>query len=169
MTTELPTKLDGIIPLARGNLWVRSTSGWDSAGHPTVGMTDSLRIVGDTVIDNERWFLFNPHTSATNRSTGFYLLSGITPVQYLKYPASTGDSYPYGADTITVASLDTGITVTAGTFSCIRYEFRNNGFVHGCIFASPHNGMVRMVWYSRSDGGRIYLAQKTDLLSLHLN
>lgn len=166
---ELPSKLDGIVPLATGNVWARYTDSWDSAGHPAVQLIDTLSILGDTVIKNERWFLFNHYTHATNRSSGFYLLSGATPVQYLKYPVSLGDGYLYGSDTVRVAHLDTVITVTAGTFSCLRYEFTYNGFVDIILYAAPHKGIIRFETFGRTAGGTTYLRQQTDLASVHLN
>jgi hypothetical protein len=161
---------DVIIPLAIGNQWVTQINGWDSAGHPQAGLMITNRIVRDTVIQMERWYLRSAGPSVTNRSTGFWIREGSLPELYLKYPAVLGDKYVYGGDTVQVTARDTTIAVSAGTFSCRCYTitYTSADLANQLVFVCPNKGMIRSEVYHRTPGGQVYLASRGDLISFQL-
>lgn len=165
-----PTKTDAIIPLAVGNQWVIRTYSWDSTGFPNVAMIDTDRIVRDTVIQLERWFIWRTGICVTNRSTGYWVLVSSTPELFLKYPTSRNDQYLYGGDTVEVTAVDTSITVSSGTFPCVRYNVKYEiaNFVSQVLFVSANKGEIRREIFTRTSSGREYLAIREDLISFQL-
>jgi hypothetical protein len=161
---------DAIIPLAIGNQWVTQMNGWDSTGRPQVQLIDSIRIGRDTIIQLERWYVWNAGTYVTNRPTGFWTLESSLPELFLKFPASLNDWYVFRGDTVQVTATDTIITVSGGTFHCVCYHVRYEwpDIVRQVLYASPNTGEIRRETFARTSGGREYLASRADLVSFRL-
>ena len=164
------TNVDVIIPLAVGNQWVTHTASWDSSGRPNVTLVDTARIVRDTTVQFERWFVDKTGSCVTNRPTGYWVLSNSVPDLFLKYPVSLNDSYVYGNDSVQVVSMDTSITVPAGTFNCVGYKmiYSIQGIAYQMLLASLNKGMIRREIVARTPGGREYLESRADLQSFQL-
>jgi hypothetical protein len=162
--------VNAIIPLAIGNQWVTHTASWDSAGRPSVTMVDSTRILRDTTLQLERWFVDKAGNCATNRTTGYWILSNSTPMMLLKYPAVLNDLYMFGTDTVRVVSLDTTVAVAAGTFQCICYKvtYTTQAVAHQILLASLNIGLIRREVVERTPGGREFLKSRADLQTFQL-
>jgi hypothetical protein len=118
-----------IWPLAVGNIWVYS-------GVPYTD--DTARVLSDTIISNEAWFLYarwGTRSLLTNRTDGLYLYDtapGHSGARLLmRYPPASPASYvityaPFDTlvtRTVDIGSLDTSIQTPGEHFSCIHYAF----------------------------------------------
>ncbi len=159
-----------IYPLKIGNRW-----DWRkiSYGTPNDTTYKPISITGDTLIGLDHWYLEQeyplPPTLIANRSDGFYIYCSSANMGklYLKYPAQLNDSYSQDCynDSIFVLSIDTTITVAAGTFNCYHY------LVHGIgspdeshVYASPGIGTIKSQHYFSN-----FLAYEFELMSYSLN
>jgi hypothetical protein len=174
-----------IKPLEIGNVWNHNI---------TVFTRDSIlireyilteRIVKDTIVSNERWFLSNfeghlPGPWSVNRDTGYWLkprvndtLSFYTP-PYLKYkyPCIVGDVFEDGVGSDwEVISVDTTVEVQSGTFKCILYRTKTyyniqSGYAED--FVALNFGQVWGKFYNRLANGDAYLFSNRELISFEL-
>jgi hypothetical protein len=173
--TEPPkTTSVGFIPLAVGNQWIWRYTYYDTAGHALYTHYDTLTILSDTSIANEKWYLapwLAEFSFGTNRSSGFWVWGqartiqvGSQPAMWYKYPCSIGDRYYLGvsvADTsYPIAVLDTSaqVVVPLGTFRCYKYLFGNPSpgteRYLGIVYISPGEGEIL-----RENLGFIYSGQ----------
>jgi hypothetical protein len=74
---------------------------------------------------------------AENRADGYYEDGEFQ----FKYPAKAGDKYQSGNRSVTVKATDVSVTVPAGTFKSIEYDFGNSTY-----WVSPGVGLVKQVW-----------------------
>ncbi len=162
--------LDQIIPLAIGNQWVTHIASWDSTGRPNVTGIDTTRIDRDTNLQFGLWFVDNKGNHTTNRATGYWVLSNSIAAMFLKYPTVVDDVYQFGNDSIRVVSVDTPITVPAGTFSCVCYKltYSSQGVAYQTFFASVNKGIIRREVVAHTTGGQAYLESRADLQSFQL-
>lgn len=133
------------MPLKIGNYWHYHLTLFDGLGEVVIGAQENYtRVVRDTIIAGERWYVLlktfgsTPPDSgevlATNRTDGYYELSGTTPQLKIPYPANSGKNFVRRdtmtwtspptefIDSIYVGSTDTSVTVPAGTFSTYHYR-----------------------------------------------
>jgi hypothetical protein len=143
-TTEPVTQSDVIWPLHIGNTWIYDS--YDEEIEPNRSI-DTMTVTGDTVINGVRMYMFNHDHNVLcyNDVEGAWLHSPNyhTPIIAMKYPVGVGQTFKYNDDvTMVVKSIDTLVTVEAGTFRCIKYldEIPSHGIV--TLFASPHCGRV---------------------------
>lgn len=142
------SKMDVIMPLAIGNSWTYEVQPADSAdGVPM--FTDS--VIGFDTINGVQWALVQRSSLASSffyrdASDGLhkvetYDTAGIFDNLLAKYPAQTGDSYTDslwifyhnggdtnwkvmpGSATTTVLSINESVSVPAGTFHALKYEY----------------------------------------------
>ena len=98
-----------------------------------------------------------------------------SPVMWAKYPASAGDMYmtgEYAGDTTTVVSTGTSVTVSAGTYTCHRYQiviYRDDWRRVENYYLAPDVGYVKYEEYYRPAGGTEFLQSVWELDSLDLN
>jgi hypothetical protein len=131
-----------IMPLKVGNQWIGRVSA-DSAGAAFIGY-DTITIVQEVIINNERWYKANTGDFYINRADGLLStptpnLSGDCPCAIIQYPASRGDTLllpevqvlvPDSTDPVTqkigreVLATDSTISVPAGSFSCYHYMMK---------------------------------------------
>jgi hypothetical protein len=129
-----------IMPLAVGNRWIGTT-------HPLRGddLFDTLRIIRDTVVGNERWYVTSNGVMLANHPDGLYTWEIWAarrdqgkPTRALKFPVAVGDAlndlgnfrrvYEHGdsgdvesiREVLTVVSTDTLVDVPAGRYHCIK-------------------------------------------------
>lgn len=128
-----------IYPLKVGNKWTfRKT--YSSAGGTVLGSdTVTQTIVGETMIEGEKWFLLrstdNVDQLMTARQDGIYLYYPDikTAVLRYKYPVNMGEQYTSGyeewtgavdtlvAFSMAVASTNEAISVPSGNYQCYEY------------------------------------------------
>ena len=142
-----------IVPLAVGNQWTTRTSLRDGLGKLISSSIQTSRILRDTTLDGERWFVEEFSASdespsrtvlCTNRPDGFYKFRSGAPLLSVKYPASVGDSFHgFGGDA-KVLSTNEKVTVPKGTFVCYQYSVSLRGPAMGRVTMcySPGVGFV---------------------------
>jgi hypothetical protein len=168
--------LNQIIPLKVGNEWTLRIQWYDSSGTVTNVHYDSFSIARDTIIQNERWFIWSniARTIATNRQSGYWYRFGNSSYLVLKYPVRKGEYYNYGEGpdiylNVTVLSIDSVISVPAGDFSCIVYEWRNSyGPLSSIECYAPNIGMVCYDRYSSTSSGYVYMDSRFELTEMKI-
>jgi hypothetical protein len=185
-------------PLVVGNVWIGSTTIYDTSGSVRTIIHDTLRIESDTMINGERWFATNKGGSAryiTNRPDGFWLLDTSFPDQPwrdIKQPAQiqevcSRDTFYVGAGFSNYfvherILLEKGreLTVPAGTFTANCYSFMQRDsqghelpdsqytYRRDRQWIAPGIGHIRTEDYSRTTDGREYLWQRFELTEVHL-
>jgi hypothetical protein len=167
--TGPPVDTSVIMPLKVGNMWIDRMSEYDPTGALTSTSFDTVTIISDDVIGNEHWFRNNQSVWRTNRSDGSWVrIDGIDIWLAMKYPAAVLDTFhtDYWQETLEngeagpqyityllVTSIDTAITVPAGTFHCYSYKamgayldgspLPDSMGATGQYFCSPGRGLVK--------------------------
>ena len=159
--------------LAVGNRWMYTGAQMDSSGKIEYTWPDSLVYSGDTVIQGRHWFYYeslghrpahcnSPHGVLIRLVSAFADTSVFT---LYKSPTYIGDTFPgieiaYAgrsawlvmAGQWNVISLDTLVTVKAGTFHCVHFRlYSENRTGWSDNFYSPHFGRIRKDFYTQSD------------------
>ena len=184
-----PTTPISTFPLKVGNQWNFQQVNFDTLGNTSWSQSDSIRIIGDTIIAGDRWYYYNYHghlLSFRNSESGVLarLVSpntdGIAKL-YLKFPAHVGDSYGFPivgfsgfnawldtAVQCTVMSLDTVVTVALGTFHC--YQFRvGTSNTWWDNFVSQDYGWISEELYSNIRiGGNIFHLRSSQTVKLRI-
>lgn len=167
--TDNPTSSRGkqFWPMTIGEAMVGTISEFDSTGAMTTSFSMSYFVSGDTIIENEKWYLVDimygdidtaqvTYTELmTNRSDGLWAdtyfdpngndADGIDPIFWLKYPAKAGDGYMTGdIDSIEVVSTASEVDVANKPLDCIEYYFvREPGLGDTRHYACPGIGLVK--------------------------
>ena len=138
-----------------------------------------LEVVKDTIIHNETFYLLTANgvrdpevRPMTNREDGlWYYRDPDTIVILIKYPVTVGESFFQLHDSLVVVSIDTLVTVPAGSFHCIRYDdyLIATGRLLGQIYAAPGVGLIKKEDFSQTFGGRLYLSEVMELISYVLH
>ena len=167
-----------IMPLTIGNHWIRKTAVFDTSGTAIATVYDTVRVLRDTLIDNKKWYVvfnYDGEYILQNKSDGLWLFwSGGGALQY-KYPANSGDSYRYFANTdpTRVLSTDSIITLSSVSFHCyVYYTFFMQPTVNGKMFEfySPNVGFVYREYYqSFINPAKLYLYSRTQLVTYAVN
>ncbi|HEX7070294.1 MAG TPA: hypothetical protein VF190_05795 [Rhodothermales bacterium] len=103
---DSPAPPDSILPLEVGNRWIFERTLTDATGDTLLVEPDTVTIVGDTLIANERWFVVagsSPHSQncfgglEALRDDGIWFRADAASPAYLQFacPAEDGTSYPY--------------------------------------------------------------------------
>jgi hypothetical protein len=126
-----------ILPLKVGNEWI-GVSPSSSGGQ----QYDTVRIVGDTTIRGEKWYMTQYGARLANRGDGLYMWSrwDSVPFRLIKFPVTVGDTLEdlgefqqtYNNSSrpdpfrlvLVVTAIDETVVVPAGTFKCIRANVR---------------------------------------------
>jgi len=173
-----PNSSGGVFPLAVGNKWLLQKYTYDNAsGGMKASSVDTMKIVQDTLIRNEKWFTTGNGSYMTNRTGGTWLYDANTSMQlYLKYPAQVDDSYrviqgdsvnSYDTMLVKMLSINQSVTVPAGTFSCMTYQitYASSKTIRTLQFA-PGKGLV----FKQTEGenpvnGEVIVLTKSELMS----
>jgi len=166
-----------IWPLKVGNQWTIETTVLDSAGEIIEADTVVFELVGDTLIQDETWYILavdgmiDPEMSPlTNRDDGLWH-GGPSGGLIFKYPAAVNDTFMVGTDTATVESINDTITVPAGTFICYNYKWAGPSDPdrpYQFHYLAPRVGIIKDEEYRKTAGGYIYCNIRWKLLSYSL-
>ena len=156
-----PSKIERILPLNKGNIWIYQKYFIDSKDSLLDYGIDTIKVLSDTIVDDTR-FSYIKYFSRIF-SLGYIndsLFSYVDPNYKLKhyliytYPCNVGDLYLSDFGLCNVENIDTTITVLAGKFKCIKYKFhatneRGVGFedYHYC---SPGVGIIKIEHFENS-------------------
>jgi hypothetical protein len=164
-----------IMPLAVGNQWIFRITEEDSLFHIVSTNYDTLRIIKDTLIANEKWCLDNDGEIYSNRSTGLWKIVNGAPSLLLKYPANTTDSYLSGdingGNLIDVASTRRYIHVPDGDYECYMYRFMRSPdslLLHVDHYAIG-KGPIYFIFFAKTTGGSYYYKYQYELISTSAN
>jgi hypothetical protein len=173
-----------IWPLKIGNYWVMKYTYYDSLGHITQIMIDSITVAQDTLIKNEKVYIliniagnFTHKILAMNRADGYYEVGiGWDPIFHkdtifygldYKYPGKTGETYTGFQDNNKIITTDTIVhALKDGSFNC--YEYYNENVEAGGYYTqylSPGVGRIYSVKHNRMPGGNIYMEWEAELQS----
>jgi hypothetical protein len=148
-----------IYPLTKGNTWVYFYAEYDLSGSITASYTTTANVRGDSTFWGHSmkllWFEGDCWYANTDSGLIQYVGNGNNPPTntfelLYQYPTARGNSYYIaGIVPVEVGSTDTLITVTAGTFHCIRYHFPgiNTPFFVD-HFVSPGIGLIKTATYN---------------------
>jgi hypothetical protein len=155
-----------LVPLAVGNHWTYQSSDSVEFGSwpPGPPRTLDVAVLRDTVIGGERWFAIGDTAQIfssghalflANRPDGLYEfepLAGIVlpPAVDLRllrfpYPTSAGARFGVIGNSV-VTSVDTLVTVPAGTFHCVRYEYQSPYGDPDVYLVAPGIGVVARLY-----------------------
>jgi len=156
-----PSKIERILPLNKGNIWIYQNYFIDSKDSLLDYGIDTIEVLSDTIVDDIR-FSYIKYFSRIF-SIGYIndsLFSYVDPNYNLKhyliytYPCKAGDFYLSNFGICKVENIDTTISVQAGKFRCIKYKFyarmgAGNGFddYHYC---SPGVGLIKIEHFENS-------------------
>ncbi|MGA9116366.1 MAG: hypothetical protein WB626_06290 [Bacteroidota bacterium] len=139
-----PPAASVILPLASGNSWTYQVISLDTAGQQHVGGM-MLSVGRDTLFGGERWFGLFPGSWSANRPDGVWQREGEgAPYLFWRFPASAGDSYPVGGDSMTVLSTYQSVAVPHGVHICHVYRQGSDTY----YYLAPLVGLVKMELYS---------------------
>lgn len=165
-----------IFPLQVGNAWTYQRTSYDTQGSIVARDTLTERVVRDTLIYGERWYIWETVSGlslGTLRSDGYWTLVGYETALWLRYPASLNDTYTITetGPTIHVLALDTLIAAPYGTIPCIAYEqlSSRDGVRARIDYCAANIGLVRTDEFVHTSGGQDSLARRLDLIELHLH
>jgi hypothetical protein len=174
-----PKQVGDIWPLKVGNLWRAQVVEYDT--NAVVISTDTLvlEVAKDTIIHNETFYIITVNgvrdpevPPLTERSDGIYWYWSLpdTIALCLKYPAAVNDWFYWGNDSAVVVSTNISVTVPAGTFSCYQYDiYSSPSQLKQSSYYSPYYGPVKSEEYSKTQGGRLYVYLKMELISYVLH
>jgi hypothetical protein len=165
------TGAGSIMPLDIGNKWMFNLAVFDTISGDSVVSLDSTKIMRDTTILDEQWFIDNHGKIRTNRISGLWGVSGGGDrYLFLKFPASVDESYqadPDLGETITVQSINVLVGVPQGNHICYRY----GGVVSDPTYKyryyyKPNFGPVMI---EKLTAGSSKIVERRSLISLILN
>jgi len=155
--SQEPQKL--IMPLSVGSWWVQESTVYGKSGEQKTLSVDTIRVLRDTLISDQKWTIVLEYGSENlyrNTSLGFWLrYRGDSLLKY-KYPAAVTDTFQcYSGNSSTkVISIDSTVTVPAGSFHCYVYLTSGGGSTtrsHWVDFCSPGLGLVYVEFYMTFD------------------
>jgi hypothetical protein len=183
-----------ITPLAVGNQWVWKHTGFDSTSHVVSSTQSTLRIIGDTIINGEQWYIPDRDYYMTNRPDGLWNASKSDPLnsqREFKHPVNINEVMH--SDTVLHGSGPTDyyiydyvlkekgqlISVPAGQFTANRYEpviktldgtlVSDSDCKCGAIeWFSPGTGVIKVETYGRTVTGLNYLNYSIELVDVVL-
>jgi hypothetical protein len=186
--------ISNILPLNVGNKWVAFVTPYDSLGKAGLGSSTTIELVRDTVIESQRWFYYlgfgrKVAYRCTESGAAVRLVSpNIGENEGIRYkqPCTRGETYRLAMISLspdgdritldstyicTVKSIDTVITVPAGTFHCIHYYVREyDGADSWDDFLAPGSGWIKYVQYIAPVPGRpAYVSSISEATSIELH
>ena len=175
-----PVSGDGLFPFAVGSEWTYSVA--DSG--QTAVIKDSvltIRIVEESVSNRIHWYRSDPGGKLgtyagfnwfANKADGVH--HSLGPAASFggiawRYPASPGVVYDVPVfGSIRVASIDSVITVPAGTFHCLAYEVflqLNSPQPSRVVFVAPGVGLIKDVWNTHYGAGTVVVGTRVHILT----
>jgi hypothetical protein len=152
-----------------GNQWVKQTTNFDSAGAVVYTQQDTIRILRDTTIQNERWYI--GYGILTNRTEGLYDYQpgSSSPASLkFKYPVSAPTSYFYRGIMVKVLSTTDTVSVQAGTFTCHLYRTGIDSVSYFDDYYSPGIGLIKHESFNPLKAGGVYKYLEYELKAYQL-
>lgn len=122
-----PKEVKVIMPLAVGNAWTFSIRSVVPPSKETTTTAYTVTLTNRSTINAEYWYSSNGGLMFTNRVSGLWEGSSAASASlYLRYPVSKGETFGVGTGTpmlVHVRSVDSLITIPAGTFPCVVYTY----------------------------------------------
>lgn len=138
-----------IIPLSVGNSWEYDGIAYDTTGSVLEQYVEIHEVPRDTLVFGRQFYLYLGYCADTDSG-----MIRAVPLQdrlqlklIYKYPTSAGEQYLSEQTNCTVASLDTLISVAAGSFHCIWYRFTTYGMNYRDEYISPGVGLIKGISY----------------------
>jgi len=170
---------EGLVPFKVGNKWIIRFYAYDTSGNVIATFLDSFAVRRDTIIGKERWYRLIGLKPAdldtrdwyTNRSDGIwvrrrYYDSSITYLTF-KFPTVKGDFWGNQIhDSTRTLSTNEVVETPSGIDTCIHYEdhyqFSQLGDFH--YYFAPYKGSVVTETFTRTNSGRLYVVEKSELV-----
>jgi hypothetical protein len=170
-----------LIPLAVGSEWTYSIADSGQFAARVFDSTRMARIVRDTVVAGRRWHFADATDLVVPlrsfpwiRNDAAGVVSGLPPftvawLQY-QYPPTVGQVFNPGGPPARAADADTVVTVPAGTFHCVLYEWPDTSPIDNVTrisrwqFVSPGTGVVKDVVVRSRDGMGTIVATRVRVL-----
>ncbi len=164
---------DQIVPLAVGAKWIYRTTVTDAVADTTIAVhMDTIRVVKDTTMNGQQWFLTSLGDQAwAALDDGYwmwyeYAYPPSDPYLFAKYPADLGEKYLIefagATDTMTVADLMAFVRVPLGFFETTHYQLTDStGEILSESYYTPGLGLVkdRMILHFGSDSTRFHIRE----------
>ncbi len=164
-----------IVPLQVGNTWLYLRTPFDMEGTVLARDTVAQRIARDTIIQDERWYIWEATSGlslGTTRSDGYWTYVEGVPAMTLRYPVVVHETYLITGTgpTIHILAVDTLIGVPFGTAPCIAYEQLSfpGGTRMRIDYYAVNTGLIRTDEFVHTSSGADSLSRRWDLLELHL-
>jgi len=164
-----PDPSNSIFPLRVGNRWTVQTTNYDTTGAVVYTQEDSIRILRDTTIQNERWYV--GYGILTNRVDGLYDYQpgSSSPASLkFKYPVSAPFSYLYRGVTAKVLSTTDTVSVQAGTFICHLYRTGIDSVSYFDDYYSTGVGLIKRESFNPLAAGGVYKYLEYELKAYQL-
>ena len=147
-----------LMPLNVGNQWTYQNTMVDSSGVVRFSSTIIYKIFRDTLIQNEKWYLYGTNTTPSawmaNRADGLWIMPAPGNISqsrvWYKYPANVNDSWIVFNAAVTLAAANISLTVPLGTFSCLQYTVSDTSSGAGLetIYFAPGKGIIKFEYSS---------------------
>jgi hypothetical protein len=169
---------NGIKPLVSGNSCRYRVKEFDTTGVLLKSYVYADSVVKDTVIEKTNWFATSDYIGywQTNANDGLRFRqyrTGQPLLEWLeaKYPGTVGFSWQANSSQKTIASVDTTINVTAGTFSCYYYTgiaYKSaTGWEYTDMFYSAKIGLIKSETYKVKTGNVRWLVESVELITFN--
>ncbi len=163
-----------IKPLKVGNQWVGTVTKYDSTGAIVQTQRFAEKIVADTVIDGETWYLSrfykgedssenrfftNRNNGLWSRAVSFDLQEILQPELCAKYTLAVGDTFrSLGDELVTITANDAHLKTRIGEFDCIvfRQAYPESSGYREDYYAGDI-GLVKVESYRSRPGQKPYL------------
>ncbi len=138
-----------IVPLTMGNAWTYRSIMYSATDSVLGDGPLSILVNRDTTISGVHLFSYwgwaaEGDSGLTTYADGYFTL-------YLKYPVDKGATFYAWGFSVLVSTLDTTISVPAGSFHCIDYKFYDQNYLNGEYFACPGVGVIKLLSYFGSN------------------
>jgi hypothetical protein len=154
-----------IFPLKVGNTWIIQKTNYDTVGNIVYARNDTIRIHGDTLINNEKWYL--GYGIVTNRNDGFYDYQEQSASQVscrYKFPAISGMVSNYRNMTDSIVSISDTVVTMSGKYICYHYKIGIMNWSYGDWYLSPNIGIIKGEFYNTTVSGKLYKSLQYELV-----
>lgn len=161
-----PEEDAGLMALKVGNTWRYKSFRVDPQSGDTTNVEEfTVTIIGTRTLENSRYFELNTGDVVQNRTDGLFMAE-YNPAtgQFLDdllfaFPVSNGHTYSYTSvaqgETFTIRVTEERISVPAGIFDCLAYQFVDKGWI---IYFAPNVGLVRTENFDGQGEGMVLLS-----------
>ena len=188
-----PSTIIEFMPIEIGNQWITQHSYFDTLGvQIQINLPDTVTIIGDTLINSQRWcyqYYLGYLLAYRNAESGAFIrlvspnTDGVEKLLY-QFPTYVGSAYAYPVvtfsgdsawlsdtkDSCTVISVDTVLTVPAGTFHCVQYRTIRLPRSWTDHFVARDYGWIRTDYYAPFvPGGGVYRAGSIETIKIVLH